>query len=221
MASIVERPKKSGEITYQIKWRQDGDWQTENFGDEDSAKQFKGLVEAHGNRWPWCRAAVRAGRSRDGATLFRVAPTTSARARRARRRRSPPAEERSRVGCRRRRSTDHLFRRQVAAGDPALAALAASVPAQLRRVLGDRAASPVPGQARSHRPGRGGDQPAGALRPDAALGERNWAADVVSSVVAGLEDGPRSLIHPGGQEAIRLELTPSARTGCSPYPCGS
>ncbi|MFF9894906.1 tyrosine-type recombinase/integrase [Streptomyces longispororuber] len=51
MASIVERPKKIG-ITYQVKWRQDGAWQTENFGDEDSAMTFKGLVEAHGNKWP-------------------------------------------------------------------------------------------------------------------------------------------------------------------------
>ncbi|EGX60154.1 integrase [Streptomyces zinciresistens K42] len=55
MASIVPRPKKSGEITYQVKWRQDGDWQTENFGGEEGeeqAGQFRKLVEAHGNRWP-------------------------------------------------------------------------------------------------------------------------------------------------------------------------
>ncbi|MFF2651509.1 tyrosine-type recombinase/integrase [Streptomyces sp. NPDC058045] len=55
MASIVERPKKSGEITYQVKWRQDGAWQTENFGGEagdDQAAQFRALVEAHGNQWP-------------------------------------------------------------------------------------------------------------------------------------------------------------------------
>lgn len=31
---------------------------------------------------------------------------------------------------------------------------------------------------------------------------------VVGSLVAGLEDGPRVLTHPGGQEAIRVELTP-------------
>lgn len=56
MASIVERPKKTG-VTYQVKWRQDGAWQTENFGDEGGAGQFKGLVEAHGNKWPhgWIR----------------------------------------------------------------------------------------------------------------------------------------------------------------------
>lgn len=56
MASIVPRPKKSGDITYQVKWRQDGDWQTENFGGEEGeaqAEQFKLLVEAHGNRWPY------------------------------------------------------------------------------------------------------------------------------------------------------------------------
>ncbi|MFD0412807.1 helix-turn-helix domain-containing protein [Streptomyces sp. NPDC127108] len=34
------------------------------------------------------------------------------------------------------------------------------------------------------------------------------AEHVVGSLVAGLEDGPRVLDHPGGQEAIRLELTP-------------
>ncbi|MFF9043281.1 tyrosine-type recombinase/integrase [Streptomyces parvulus] len=55
MASIVSRPKKSGETTYQVKWRQDGSWQTENFGGdegENQAGQFRALVEAHGNRWP-------------------------------------------------------------------------------------------------------------------------------------------------------------------------
>lgn len=60
MASIVPRPKKSGEITYQVKWRQDGEWQTENFGGDEGAvqaDQFKSLVEAHGNKWPfgWVR----------------------------------------------------------------------------------------------------------------------------------------------------------------------
>lgn len=58
MASIVERPQKSGLVTFQVKWRQDGDWQNEKFGSEDpaegraQAEQFKKLVEAHGNRWP-------------------------------------------------------------------------------------------------------------------------------------------------------------------------
>ncbi|WP_330349634.1 tyrosine-type recombinase/integrase [Streptomyces sp. NBC_00582] len=58
MASIVERPQKSGAITFQVKWREDGEWQNEKFGDDDpavgraQAEQFKALVEAHGNRWP-------------------------------------------------------------------------------------------------------------------------------------------------------------------------
>ncbi|WP_282696289.1 site-specific integrase [Streptomyces sp. CC208A] len=57
MASIVERPKKDGTCTFQVKWRQDGSWQTENFGDSDQADQFKKLVEAHGGCWPhgWVR----------------------------------------------------------------------------------------------------------------------------------------------------------------------
>lgn len=57
MASIVSRPQKSGKTTYQVKWRQDGDWQTERFADDDSAKQFRKLVEAHDNKWPpgWVR----------------------------------------------------------------------------------------------------------------------------------------------------------------------
>lgn len=57
MASIVERPKKDGTTTYQVKWRQDGEWQSEKFGDPDGAKQFKDLVEAHGGQWPhgWVR----------------------------------------------------------------------------------------------------------------------------------------------------------------------
>jgi integrase len=58
MASIVERPQKSGSVTFQVKWRQDGQWQNEKFGDDDpavgraQAEQFRKLVEAHGNKWP-------------------------------------------------------------------------------------------------------------------------------------------------------------------------
>lgn len=57
MASIVERPKKDGTTTYQVKWRQDGEWQSEKFGDPDGADQFRALVEAHGGQWPhgWVR----------------------------------------------------------------------------------------------------------------------------------------------------------------------
>ncbi|SFK75309.1 tyrosine-type recombinase/integrase [Streptomyces pini] len=52
MASIVKRPRKSGETTYQVKWRQDGAWQTEGFDDPDSAEKFRKLVEAHDGQWP-------------------------------------------------------------------------------------------------------------------------------------------------------------------------
>ncbi|MFF9269143.1 tyrosine-type recombinase/integrase [Streptomyces rochei] len=58
MASIVERPQRSGAVTFQVRWRQDGQWQTERFGDDDpkvgraQAEQFKKLVEAHNNQWP-------------------------------------------------------------------------------------------------------------------------------------------------------------------------
>ncbi|MGW8379049.1 helix-turn-helix domain-containing protein [Streptomyces sp. ODS28] len=38
--------------------------------------------------------------------------------------------------------------------------------------------------------------------------EEGSGGGVVGSLIAGLEDGPRTVAHPGGQEAIRLELTP-------------
>lgn len=63
MATIVERPKKDGSITYQVKWREGGGrtdpGQGENFADEVSAEQFKQLVNAHGQHWPpgWVRGA--------------------------------------------------------------------------------------------------------------------------------------------------------------------
>ncbi|THA31070.1 AraC family transcriptional regulator [Streptomyces sp. A1547] len=40
------------------------------------------------------------------------------------------------------------------------------------------------------------------------VGESGPESQVTGSLVAGLEDGPRMCDHPGGQEAIRLELTP-------------
>lgn len=40
------------------------------------------------------------------------------------------------------------------------------------------------------------------------LGEVSSGSGVIGSLVVGLEDGPRVCEHPGGQEAIRLELTP-------------
>lgn len=57
MASIVERPQKNGAVTYQVKWREGGEWQSERFGERPAADQFRKLVEAHGNRWPhgWVR----------------------------------------------------------------------------------------------------------------------------------------------------------------------
>ncbi|MFI7315205.1 tyrosine-type recombinase/integrase [Streptomyces hygroscopicus] len=61
MASIVERPKADGTITYQVKWREGGGrtdpGQSEKFGDPGSAEQFKKLVDAHGQHWPpgWVR----------------------------------------------------------------------------------------------------------------------------------------------------------------------
>lgn len=53
MASIVERSQKNGHVTYQVKWRQDGSWQTEKFGERPEAEQFCQLVEAHKNQWPY------------------------------------------------------------------------------------------------------------------------------------------------------------------------
>jgi integrase len=61
MASIVERPKKSGDSTYQVRWREGGgrtgDVQTENFADRPAADTFRQLVDLHGQHWPpgWVR----------------------------------------------------------------------------------------------------------------------------------------------------------------------
>lgn len=61
MASIVERPRKGGGTTFQVKWREggtrSGKGQSEKFGDLDSAEAFKKLVDAHGQHWPrgWVR----------------------------------------------------------------------------------------------------------------------------------------------------------------------
>ncbi|MET4641595.1 hypothetical protein ABID95_001316 [Streptomyces atratus] len=50
MASLTLRKNKAGHVTsYQVKWRDggsaSGDWQTERFDDEPSAKVFKEAVE--------------------------------------------------------------------------------------------------------------------------------------------------------------------------------
>lgn len=61
MATISERPKTDGSITYQVRWREGGarnaPVQTENFGDPDAAETFKQLVNLHGQHWPpgWVR----------------------------------------------------------------------------------------------------------------------------------------------------------------------
>lgn len=61
MASITERPKKTGDSTFQVRWRdgggRTGDVQTENFADRTMAEKFKALVDAHDQHWPpgWVR----------------------------------------------------------------------------------------------------------------------------------------------------------------------
>jgi integrase len=55
MASIRKREKKDGSATYQVRWLQGGrggSWEDEKFGDEDSANDFKKLVDAHNQQWP-------------------------------------------------------------------------------------------------------------------------------------------------------------------------
>ncbi|NUK22021.1 tyrosine-type recombinase/integrase [Streptomyces lunaelactis] len=55
MATIRKRERKDGSATYQVRWLQGGrggTWESEPFGDEDSAEQFKKLVDAHGQQWP-------------------------------------------------------------------------------------------------------------------------------------------------------------------------
>ncbi|MFC9341401.1 site-specific integrase [Streptomyces sp. NPDC057020] len=55
MASLNPRTNKEGVVTsHQVKWRMDGEWQTERFlpEDEEAAEIFKAAVEAAGHRWP-------------------------------------------------------------------------------------------------------------------------------------------------------------------------
>ncbi|MFJ9583926.1 hypothetical protein [Streptomyces acidicola] len=43
-------------VTYQVRWLQGGrggSWEDEKFADEDQAEDFRKLVEAHGNKWPY------------------------------------------------------------------------------------------------------------------------------------------------------------------------
>ncbi|WP_406398749.1 tyrosine-type recombinase/integrase [Streptomyces uncialis] len=56
MASIRKRAKKDGSATYQVRWLQGGrggDWEDEKFGDVTAAEDFKRLVDAHGQQWPY------------------------------------------------------------------------------------------------------------------------------------------------------------------------
>lgn len=52
MASVETRQGSSGD-TFRVVWRQDGAKQTERFEDAGQAEQFRRMVEAAGNRWPY------------------------------------------------------------------------------------------------------------------------------------------------------------------------
>ncbi|MDK1473693.1 site-specific integrase [Streptomyces sp. 549] len=55
MATIRKRERKDGSAIFQVRWIQGGRGGTsesEPFADEDSAKAFKRLVDAHGQKWP-------------------------------------------------------------------------------------------------------------------------------------------------------------------------
>src|SRR5258706_14063846 len=51
MATIVERRRRDG-VDYQVRWRQDGSWQSDTFGTRRQAMRFQCDVEEAGNRWP-------------------------------------------------------------------------------------------------------------------------------------------------------------------------
>ncbi|MET9699359.1 AraC family transcriptional regulator [Streptomyces sp. NPDC006529] len=89
-------------------------------------------------------------------------------------------------------------------------------PARLRPIVhsyagyGEVAASPSPYRVRLVPTGRAVvvislGEPFAHIR---RLGDAGPSSRVTGSLVAGLENGPRVCDHPGGQEAIRLELTP-------------
>lgn len=52
MASIVERRRRDGSLGYQVRWRQDGRWQSDIFDTPRKAQRFRLDVEDAGNRWP-------------------------------------------------------------------------------------------------------------------------------------------------------------------------
>ena len=51
MATIVERRRRDG-VAFQVRWRQDGAWQSDTFGTKRQALRFQCDVEDAGNRWP-------------------------------------------------------------------------------------------------------------------------------------------------------------------------
>jgi integrase len=61
MATIRERPRKTGGTTYTVLWRasgtRDGKQESEPFQDEKHAEVFRGLVDLNGQQWPpgWVR----------------------------------------------------------------------------------------------------------------------------------------------------------------------
>jgi hypothetical protein len=52
MAFIVKRRRSDGSVGYQVRWRQDGRWQSDIFDTERKAARFKLDVEDDGDRWP-------------------------------------------------------------------------------------------------------------------------------------------------------------------------
>ncbi|MET9396319.1 site-specific integrase [Kitasatospora sp. NPDC002965] len=61
MASIRERQKATGGVTYTVTWRdggaRTGKQESERFGDHESAERFRDLVQGYGETWPpgWVR----------------------------------------------------------------------------------------------------------------------------------------------------------------------
>ncbi len=51
MAAIVERPRRGGPA-FQVRWRQDGRWQSDTFDTNRKAVRFRCDVEDSDNRWP-------------------------------------------------------------------------------------------------------------------------------------------------------------------------
>ena len=51
MASLIERRRRGG-TGLQVRWRQDGTWQSDTLGSRRQALRFKCDVEDAGNAWP-------------------------------------------------------------------------------------------------------------------------------------------------------------------------